>query len=200
MNAMAPKPRAADDWYVEEPRCTHQLLAVEPIYGLTLDPACGQGNIVHALRELNIPAYGSDIKDRGMNPEWFIGECDFLNWTPVVRPQNIVCNPPFFRGVGTEAFIRRALALATRKVCIFTEARFLFGDGRAATLYSEFPPDRIWIITPRPSCPPGEFIVNGGKVGGGTPDFVWLVWDNDLPISRRGMSMTGWARPVAAKE
>ncbi len=144
-------PRAADDWYVEEPRCTHQLLAVEPIVGLTLDPCCGQGNVVAALRENGVEAYGSDIRDRGMNRDWFLGCSDFLTTTPMVVPQNYVGNPPFFNGEGTEAFIRRAVAFAERKVCIFTEARFLFGRKRADGIYADLPPDRVWIITPRSS-------------------------------------------------
>lgn len=51
----------------------------------------------------------------------------------------------------------------------------------AAGLYAECPPRRIYILTPRPSCPPGEYLLNGGKAGGGTADWCWLVWDLQSP-------------------
>ncbi len=48
------------------------------------------------------------------------------------------------------------------------------------------------------SCAPGEFIAAGGNVGGGTADYVWLVWDKTLPAYMRGKAMLGWAGPVPA--
>jgi hypothetical protein len=34
----------------------------------------------------------------------------------------------------------------------------------------------VWLLTPRPSMPPGAWIAAGNKPGGGTQDFCWLVF------------------------
>jgi hypothetical protein len=97
---------------------------------------------------------------------------------------NIVMNPPFYRADGAEFFIRRALSFAVRKVCAFVDIRFLAGDGRAKGLFAQFPPTRIWIIHPRVSCPPGEYLEAGGKAGNGSSDWCWLVWSKSEQNSK----------------
>lgn len=189
--------RAADEWYVEPGRCTTQLLGVEKLYGTVLDPACGQGNIVKALRAGGVEAYGSDIRDRAGSPDWFLGCHDFLEGQPPIIPDHIVCNPPFYRGDGTESFIRRALSLVKGKVIIFAQTTFLHNSDRVTSLYRELPPDRGWIITPRPSCPPGEYLEAGGEAEGGTTDWSWFVWDASMPaFLRRGDTAIGWVDPT----
>ncbi len=42
-------------------------------------------------------------------------------------------------------------------------------------LFSEYPPTRVWIITPRVSRPPGDWIKAGNKAGGGAEDWMWMV-------------------------
>lgn len=180
-------PRHPQDWYVEPGRCTDQLLTVERFVGEILDPTCGQGNIVEALRAAGLVAHGSDIKRR-TNAHWFLGEHDFLAGDAPVAA-NIVFNPPYFRAKGTEACIRQALATATGKVCVFVDRRFVTGGRRARGLYTQHPPTRIWEISPRPSCPTGDFLLAGGKAEGGTADFCWLVWDMTAP---KGVTTTGW--------
>ncbi len=70
------------------------------------------------------------------------------------------------------------------KVAMFVNGKFLFGAGRAGGLYAEIPPDRVYPINPRPSCPPGKFLLAGGKAEGGVENFVWLVWDLAAPTGR----------------
>lgn len=36
---------------------------------------------------------------------------------------------------------------------------------------------RVWMMTPRPSMPPGHVITAGGKITGGKMDYCWLVWE-----------------------
>lgn len=188
--------RAADEWYVEPTRCTEQLAKVEPLPGIVLDPACGQGNIVTTLRARGIDAYGSDIRDRAGSPAWFLGQSDFLTDEPAMMPDHIVCNPPFFRGDGTEAFIRRALDLSVGKVCIFSQTTFLHNAERVMSLYRTRAPDRIWIITPRPSCPPGDKLAAGElEAKGGTSDWAWFVWDNFMPTAMQNAPRIGWPDP-----
>jgi hypothetical protein len=181
--------RADLDWYQEPRFATEGLLRVETFEGPILDPACGSGNIVEACLAAGLAAYGSDIKQR-TDAAWFKGERDFLQAGPSPRARDLITNPPFFRAKGTEAFIRKALVVACGKVAIFTDVKFLAGQGRARGLFKDHPPSRVWIITPRPSCPPGAHLVAGGVASGGTADWCWLVWDE----KRAGESVLGWIR------
>lgn len=184
------------DWFVEECFCTSLLLGAETFEGVTLDPACGQGNIVNTLIGAGLVAYGTDIVQR-TNQDWFVGTLDFLSDDePEVDFRNIICNPPFYGSVGAEAFIRRALSLASGKVAMFVEQRFLTSSGRSNGIYAEFPPDAIYAISPRPSCPPGQHLLDGGKLGGGKQDFVWLVWDM---ASEFGETRFQWLRGPSRK-
>lgn len=184
----------ANQWFVEPTYCTKLLIEAERFDGVTLDPSCGQGNIVQTMIDAGLRAVGMDIVERSPGARWFGGKADFLKDAPPRIPDNIVCNPPFFRAKGTEAFIRRALEIATRKVAMFTETKFLAGQGRANGLFAETPPDRIWIVTPRPSCPPGQFLLDGGKDEDGKSDWCWLVFDKTLPKEARGQTRLMWLR------
>ena len=172
--------RDALDWYVEDGKVSDALFRVERFVGYVWDPACGGGNILEAASRADYPPVGTDIKKR-VNRYWFRREADFLAWNEQPLAQNILCNPPYGGGKLAEAFIRQALALATGKVAMFLDTRFLSGAKRAAGLYAEHRPHRAWILTPRPSCPPGEWLAAGNTAGGGTADFLWLVWDKTAP-------------------
>lgn len=192
------------DWYVEPEAATEALLGVEAFIGATWDPACGGGNIIAAFDRLNRwPAAGTDIVKRVQgDPNWWCGEFDFLKAErpragipnlpfPERHATNIVTNPPFFKAAGAEAFIRKALSIADGKVAAFVDVKFLAGAKRANGLFAEHPPHRIWIITPRVSCPPGHVLASGGKAQGGTADWCWLVWDMTIPF---GGTALGWLR------
>lgn len=170
------------DWYVESQNCTRLLLTKERFVGDIWDPACGQGNIVRTALLGGYNAFGSDLVDRCNGAPWFDGQRDFLDRKiPGRYAQNIITNPPFFRAKGTEAFIRRGLQVVTGKICIFTDLKFLASGGRARGIYEKHPPNRIWQLADRPSCPPGEYLKAGNKAGGGTADWIWLVWDLTAP-------------------
>jgi hypothetical protein len=183
------------DFYVEPISATRQLLAVETFDGFVHDPSCGSGNIIKAFQEIDHhlhPTTGSDITNRVGKEWWFHGEIDFLS-DDCKRPlTNIAMNPPYYRAKGTEAFIRKALTLASRKVAAFVDIRFLTGAGRANGLFAEYPPARIWIVTPRVSCPPGSYLEAGNKAQGGTQDFCWMIWDISSSICSE--TKFGWLR------
>lgn len=179
-----------DGWYIEPPAATAYLLAREDLSAGVYDPSCGQGNIITTCLAAGIDAVGSDIRTRMRSrrgiPAWFLGEIDFIagdhkaSWAPC-----IVMNPPYGRALLAEAFIRRALTLSgVEKVCAFVSSKFLFSDGRAEGLYAEAPPDRIYPVRPRPSCPPGQFLRNGGKAAGGVENYVWCAWSLSAPTGR----------------
>ena len=172
------------NWYVEPAACTAQLIEQEGFLGRSYDPACGQGNIVETLIAMGGDAFGTDVVRRTDAP-WFKGVRDFLAPGSVAYHDNLICNPPFFRAKGTEAFIRRALAVTPGKIAIFTDMKFLAGSRRANGLYREARPARVYIITPRPSCPPGEYLKAGNKAAGA--DYCWIVWDKTAPSTGTSM-------------
>lgn len=165
------------DFYQEPPRASAALFRVETFDGAIWDPACGKGNIVYSAIAAGVEAIGTDIVDRHpIEPPWFHGEHDFLLGDREPLAPNIVTNPPFYQAKGAEAFIRKALSLATGKVAAFVDVRFVAGDKRAAGLFTQFPPETVYIIHPRVSCPPGAYLEAGGKAGNGSSDWCWIVW------------------------
>lgn len=174
---------AADgDWYVEPEVATAFLLDREPIGEVVWDPCCGQGNILIEAHRRGHEVFGSDIVDRrqGGSPfHW--SRLDFLaNW-PLPRSlggMSILMNPPYGKAKLAEAFIRKAVSLpGADKVCVFVNSKFLFGSGRSKGLWTDLPPTRVYPVNPRPSCPPGEFLLAGGRASGGVENFAWLVYD-----------------------
>jgi hypothetical protein len=178
------------DWYVEQEWVTHRLLDCAPIERnvTILDPCCGGGNIVRALRDRGHEAYGMDLFDRG-SPH-FLGTHDFIGAERTLleaHPQlSIIFNPPFScqdgmlrRGLA-ERFIRRALQVATCQVAALLPLKWLSSSGRVDLFTSEATaPIGAWILTERPSMPPGDQIeaLGDSAFDRGKVDYMWLLWD-----------------------
>lgn len=158
--------RELHDHYVEPEWCSLRLFEEESFSGKIYDPCCGFGTIPNAAIKAGLQSYGSDLVNRGFCG----GGTDFLQST--LTADNIVCNPPFNLA---QEFALRALKLAARKVAmIFPVSRL-----NAARWMLETPLKTVWILTPRPSMPPGHVIASGQKPGGGTVDYCWAVWERD---------------------
>jgi hypothetical protein len=173
MSSVEPTPINAHSWerekhehYVEPFWCSKRLFEEEAFSGEIYDPCCGFGRIVESARSAGLTAYGSDLIDRGY--EAAKTGIDFL-LSEIEDVDNIVCNPPFDVA---PVFAVKALETARRKVAmIFPTARL-----NAAHWIAGTPLARVWLMTPRPSMPPGHTITAGEKPGGGKMDFCWLVW------------------------
>ena len=168
------RPRAAHIWtkdrlgsYIEPAWVPERLFAVEIFEGVVWDPAAGIGRIPDAAQRAGYETIATDIVDRGC-PN-FYGLVDFLQSD--CRIDNIVCNPPY---QDCRAFARQALKLATKKIAMILLGRRL----NAARWLRETPLARVYLLTPRPSMPPGHVILAGKKPGGGTQDFVWLIFEH----------------------
>ncbi len=160
--------REANEHYVEPAWCSVRLFDVEE-FGAIHDPCCGFGTIVQSAWSHGYSATGADIVDRGFVPPKFKQGAiqDFFACDQLL--DCIVCNPPF--NIAPQ-FAQHALGLAIRKVgMIFPVARL-----NAAHWIQGTPLRRVWLLSPRPSMPPGHVIAAGGKPGGGKMDFCWLVW------------------------
>jgi hypothetical protein len=110
----------------------------------------------------------SGTPDRGYSA--FDGVQNFLT-AEATRAPVIVCNPPF---AIASHFAVKALSLegVEQVAMIFPTARL-----NTAHWLRDTPLARVWLMTPRPSMPPGHVIATGEKPGGGKMDFCWLVWD-----------------------
>jgi hypothetical protein len=153
----------SNEHYVEPEWVSMRLFDEEPFEGAVYDPCCGFGRIVCAALKHKLKAYGSDIADRG----WDSTPQDFFQHTST--HDNIVANPPFDV---IRAFALSAIGLTRNKTALIMPTARL----NAARWLEQTPLRRIWLLTPRPSMPPGSHIMAGGKIGGGKSDYCWLVW------------------------
>lgn len=196
--------REPDAWYVEPSWPSERLFAVERFEGRVVDPCCGMGTIPNAARAAGLQAEGYDLRDRGF--PGVTGGKDFFStdWLHGTWPcENIVSNPPYAtwgqlgrvrptrdaRNRAEEEFLRVSLTRARRKVALFLPSGWINGEARGAWLES-LPLYRVYLIGPRPSCPPGPFLRDGGKAGNGTGDYSWFVF----LIGFQGAPTVHWLR------
>lgn len=160
--------RDEHDWYLEPSWTSERLFDEERFDGGIWDPACGEGRIIDAAKSRSVSAVGTDLIDRANGR---FQQLDFMEKYFRSAP-NIVSNPPFKHA---EAFVARALKLATGKVAMLLPLTWMSRDARSRWLEGSGL-RRVWVITPRPSMPPGTAIAAGHKPGQGSQDFAWFVW------------------------
>lgn len=178
--------REEANWYVEPRWCTTALCMHETFRGRIFDPCAGMGNVIAGARAAGLEADGSDLVSR---PEFGIrGGFDFLSgagFLPLAFPvDNIITNPPY--GVADverygrrrleEQVLERALISSRSKVALFLRTAWLNSGERGEWLRRRHL-YRVWIISPRPSCPPGHLVTPGEKhPTGGRIDYAWFVF------------------------
>lgn len=174
--------REANEHYVEPHWCSERLFEEEQFVGQIWDPCCGFGRVPESASAAGFHVYASDIVDRGYRN--LCETSDFLKCNDQCASPNIVCNPPF--NIASQ-FALHALSLgATKKVAmIFPTARL-----NAAKWLQKTPLSTVWLMTPRPSMPPGHVIARGEKPKGGKKDFCWLVWTKNY----KGPAELKWLR------
>jgi hypothetical protein len=159
-----------DGHYVEPEWCSRRLFEVEDFTGCIYDPACGWGRVLHEAKAAGYRVLGSDIIDRHHHElKNKFRKLDFLTSSMSMQGYNVVSNPPFDH---VEEFCRHALAQGADKVAMICLVRRL----NAAHWLENLPLRRVWLLTPRPSMPPGSWIAAGNKPGGGKQDFCWLIF------------------------
>jgi hypothetical protein len=201
-------PKSPFDWYVEQQWVTEQLIRADNSgdqpWHTVWDPACGSGNVLREFNDWGIPTWSTDIQFRGFAAHGIFHEIDFVGSLDFVRsaapkgPFSIVSNTPYSYQKGIlEAFIRRAMELDAEKVAFLMPVGRQAGERRHA-LWEEFPPTRVWVLSERPSMPPGaEIELLGDKAfKRGRIDFQWVVWDRINPAAP---GETKW-RTIAPRE
>ena len=164
--------RVDADHYVEPSWVSARLFAVEKFASRIHDPACGWGTILQSAQAAGYRIEGSDIVRRrnGFVFDVFTKQ-DFLRVSAHDEPSSevsIVCNPPFDQ---VEKFCRKACTLAGKVAMIMPVRRL-----NAAHWLEELPLQKIYLLTPRPSMPPGSWLAAGNGAGGGTVDFCWIIF------------------------
>lgn len=158
---------------------TTALLEREKFSGSILEPACGQGHIIKAIRERD-PA--ADV--RGTDIVWredifglgcLEGGIDFLG--PNFRRgeyKNIITNPPFSLA---QEFIEKALGVASEKVAIFCKIQLLEGRSRKE-MFESTRLKAMYVFSGRVSpLRDGRELDEKGRPWASTMCFAWFVWD-----------------------
>jgi hypothetical protein len=167
--------RPRDDFYPTPPEGTEALLRVEAFDGPIWEPACGDGAICKVLERSGYQVIASDLVSRGYGES----RIDFLlEWT--TRAPNIVTNPPFNMAL---EFADKSLRLASRKIALLVQLRFLEGIERGA-FFDRSPPTRVWVFKRRLFMPSAD--PDGTR--GGMMAFAWFVWDH----RHEGPPVLGW--------
>lgn len=156
------------DFFPTPAWATEALVDNEKFDGDVWECACGNGAMSNVLELGNPNTFSSDLFDRGY------GECgvDFLEAKK--KYNNIVTNPPYN---AAEGFVSQGLQLADKKFALLLRLAFLEGSNRQRTIFTEFPPSRVWVFSERIT-----FYPEGAEVrGSGTTAYAWFVWDKDAP-------------------
>lgn len=163
--------REEHDHYVEPVWCTERLLEREQFSGAIYDPCCGFGHVLQAVEKIGLDHYGSDIVKRS---DYCMMERDFLHTD--FTTDNIICNPPFkLCNREPYPFVSKAIQDVRGKAALLLPLSWMTGAQRSQWL-QEQPLFRVWVLTPRPSMPPGRVIASGEAPGNGTKDFAWFVF------------------------
>lgn len=172
--------RAAEDFYRDPDWCTERLLESVAFVGPVFDPCCGTGTIPRVLEKHGLPAGGADLVYRGYGE----GGRDFL--ADAGPHYNLIFNPPFARA---EEFILHALDVACFRIAVLVRIAFLASQRRRSRLFDPHPPERVLVLSTRPSMPPGSMAI---EAKGGKTDYCWIVWNNDRPACRRAQPTIAW--------
>lgn len=180
--------RDENNFYVDPPSCAHALFNVEPFEHRITDPCCGMGNIVRAALDYGYEADGFDLVNRSQH--WgdgpFLCGIDFLS--DKFYPNglgDVVFNPPYGRGEPgqmrlEEQCIDRALQLAQGKVAALLRLDWL---AARRDFLSTSGLMRVWIVTPRPSMPPGKLVAEGKRPEKGFHDYAWYVFRKGADVA-----------------
>lgn len=158
------------DFFPTPPWATRALMEVVlggPFHSIW-EPACGYGHMAEVLREYCPTVEATDVFDYGYGQTF-----DFLdpeNCEVIDCDDWIITNPPFHDK--TEAFVLRALELATIGVAMFVRLQWLESVGRYESIFRDHPPTCIAFFAERVPLCKGEWKPDGTTATA----YIWLVW------------------------
>jgi hypothetical protein len=143
------------------------------------EPAAGLGHMAETIKEYCANVLMSDVADYPLEDgsrmsDYGLRVSDFLcapspNEPPPDDAEWVLTNPPFKQ---TEAFLQRALNVASKGVALLQKQTWLTGGERYAQVYLETPPDLVAQFVERvPMC------LGGYDPRGSTAtDYAWFIW------------------------
>lgn len=166
------------DFFPTPAWATHALIDNEDFSGDIWESACGDGAMSKVLEQTGNTVISSDLYDRGYGE---VGH-DFLEtWR---RAPNIITNPPYN---AAEGFVRSGVKHAGKKFALLLRLAFLEGANRQRTIFTDYPPSRIWVFSERITFYPAGAV----QKGSGTTAYAWFIWDKDAP----GKTELRWFKP-----
>jgi hypothetical protein len=161
------------DHYVEPLWCSRRLFETQAT-GTIADPACGWGRILRSARSESYQVIGVDLIDRERRPGFipFSAPNSCGADSHCAQPACFQILPPLF---GSHSPSPPWRSMRRRWRLLVPPGLLL-----AAHWLKHCPLKLVLalLLIPRPSIPSGEHISNGGKVGGGTADFCWLIFQH----------------------
>jgi hypothetical protein len=154
------------DFFPTPSWATHALLDNEVFKGEIWESACGNGAMSRVLELTTKSVISSDLYDRGYGEKGI----NFLKTNR--KSDNIVTNPPYN---AAEGFVRSGINQSRKKFALLLRLAFLEGSNRANTIFSECPPNRVWVFSERITFYPAGSI----QKGTGTTAYAWFVWDKE---------------------
>lgn len=175
--------RDGESFYPTPAYLIEQFLQYEDPPGVVWDPCCGDGAILKVCEAEGYTTIGEDLFDRGYGTS---GR-DFLK---ARRSRgSILTNPPFHL---MNEFIIKALDLGG--YCAFLATfNYLGSKGRYTSIFSVRPPQRVYILSDRPSLAKPK-VKNGKMKQTKALDYLWLVWD---PRTKKQDTIIRWLPPYA---
>jgi len=171
--------RPLDAYYTPDD-LAEALVASLPVRMLStaLEPSCGGGAFVRALRLRGVAVLGLDIDPEadGLADANMAQVGDFLTYQhDIACPEWIIGNPPFS---DAEAHVRHAIDITGRHVAFLLRLAFLESRKRVP-FWKEHPPRKVWVLSERPSF-----------TGGSTDScaYGWFWFDNE----HRGPTELDW--------
>ena len=170
--------RADFDYYATPFYATEAILdRVSLGDDIILEPSSGEGHIVKVLKERypNNTIIANDIISRDSRLGIAVnGGVDFLQYTPDVKINSIITNPPFSLA---KEFIEKAISIADHYVLMLCKIQLLEGIDRKK-LFDKHPPKYVYVFSKRVSTlRNGDEFDPNGKQWATTMCLAWYVFE-----------------------
>lgn len=157
------------DFYPTPEECTISLMNFLKLQPCSIwEPACGNGSISRVLESYGHEVFSTDLFDYSYGTP----EVDYLKFTPKLRCDAIITNPPFNRSV---EFIEKAL-LEADLVAMLLKSQYWHSKSRY-DLFDSNPPAYVLPLTWRPNFAPE-------KGSAPTMEVHWTVWKKGDTITK----------------
>lgn len=166
-------PRADLDYYPTPAWCVEAIRPFLPASTTILDPACGEGELLHPFTKVSV-LRGIELDDgraaraRRVVPYVTVGDALEVEWPDA---DLAICNPPFSHAL---AFVERAVAwrAAHPRSTVAFLLRLTFLEAQERRRFHQTNPSDVYVLADRPKFRPGK----NGKMATDSVTCAWFVW------------------------